>query len=138
MATFSIEIDARKVAEKAINEIEINGRTIKDWVKLIVFDKDYRKTPCRYCYNARVADPSDFEDDFILTDENDGSYCTIGETEKKYRIGINSGFGRPVEILFEHWNDKTNMNDLVGFYRPNFCPNCGRILNEYEKEKTDL
>lgn len=54
--------------------------------------------PCRMCLNAQV-DPE-------LTEENDFSFHTVGEREDGFRIGIQSGCGRPMQILFEQWINK--------------------------------
>lgn len=83
--------------------------------------------PCRMCLNAQV-DPE-------LTEENDFSFHTVGEREDGFRIGIQSGCGRPMQILFEQWINKEW--HLIGFYKPKFCPNCGRPLIEYRKIRSN-
>lgn len=83
--------------------------------------------PCRMCLNARV-DPE-------LTDENDFSFHLVGECGDGFRIGIQSGYGRSMQILFEQWINKEW--HLIGFYEPMFCPNCGRPLIEYKKTRSE-
>lgn len=80
--------------------------------------------PCRMCLNARV--------DSELTDYNDFSASPVGKCADDYRVMIESGFGKPVRISFEHLDSVWR---LVGAYLPNFCPNCGRPLVEYETKK---
>lgn len=83
--------------------------------------------PCKMCLNARV--------DADLTDENDFSFCLVGESGDGFRIGIQSGYGQPVAILFEQLMMDKEWH-LIGDYEPNFCPNCGRPLTEYDTLKS--
>lgn len=80
---------------------------------------------CKMCLNAHV-DPE-------LTNDNDLSCFTIGKCTDSYRLMFRSGDGRPTGILFEEWNRDRGWHTL-GFYWPNFCPNCGRRLTENEKK----
>lgn len=50
---------------------------------------------CGMCLNARV-DPD-------LTDENEFSFHGVGFSKDGFRIMIQSGWGKPVQILFERF-----------------------------------
>lgn len=76
---------------------------------------------CRMCDNA-FTNPE-------LNGDNDLSYFSIGECGDGYRMMLRSGDGRPVEILVEKWDDRTGWHK-IGYYRPKYCPNCGRELKE--------
>jgi len=80
---------------------------------------------CDMCYNAHV--------DSELTSDNDFSAHIIGECAEGYRILLKSGWVRPTAITFEKWEESGWMT--IGFYRPRYCPNCGRRLFENEKKK---
>lgn len=79
--------------------------------------------PCSKCYNAR------FDDE--LTDENDGSSFTIGDSEKNYRMMYSAGCGKPPRIEFDAWNEQRKEWQTVGMYHPKHCPECGREIIEY-------
>lgn len=77
---------------------------------------------CRMCDNARLNDK--------LTDENDYSAITIGNCADGYRMMLCSGWGRPLRIEIEKWNEKAGWYK-IGEYNPAYCPNCGRKIDEY-------
>lgn len=77
---------------------------------------------CRFCHNATV--------DGDLTSENDFSSCGIGSMDKGYLMYLSTGGGRPTELEVFRWNVTNQRNDLIGSYRPKFCPECGRKLVE--------
>ncbi len=77
---------------------------------------------CRMCYNARLDDE--------LTDENDFSAISIGSFTKGYRMMLCSGGGRPLRIEIEKWDEKSGWRK-IGEYTPQYCPNCGRKIKEY-------
>lgn len=78
---------------------------------------------CRMCFNARL--------DNELTDENDFSAVSIGDSVNGYRLMLCSGWGKPPRIESEKWND--NMGWFkIGEYNFKYCPNCGRKITEYE------
>lgn len=79
---------------------------------------------CCMCLNARVVDG--------LTDHNDFSSIGIGKSCKGYSMFINAGNGVPVNIEVMAWNEKVQRNVTVAKYFPKYCPNCGRLLNEYQ------
>lgn len=86
---------------------------------------------CRMCFNAHT-DPE-------LNSDNDLSYIGIGECEKGFRMLLRSGDGRPTAILVEKWFDGTGWM-TIGYYQPQYCPNCGRELKEnapHKKESPD-
>lgn len=89
---------------------------------------------CHFCYNAYVwaKEPKTEEDYFDegLHDDNDGSSCSIGKSGDSFSIMFNSGMGKPCEIEFRNWyNGRWH---TVGYYYPKFCPECGRLLDEYK------
>lgn len=79
---------------------------------------------CGMCDNAHT-NPE-------LQSDNDLSYFSIGKCEDSYRLMLRTGDGRSTQILFEKWGQDRRWH-LVGFYQPDFCPNCGRKLTENEK-----
>jgi len=81
---------------------------------------------CDMCNNAYT--------DSELHSDNDLSYTGIGECAKGYRILLRSGDGRPTEIIFEKWDERTGWS-IIGCYQPKFCPNCGRELKENSTKK---
>lgn len=82
---------------------------------------------CRMCDNAYI-NP-------LLCDDDDLSYVSVGDFAEKRRMMIRSGDRKPVEIIVEEFDDKSGWH-LVGDYRPNFCPNCGRDLRmDYTKRE---
>ncbi len=80
---------------------------------------------CHMCDNAHT-NPE-------FTSDNDYSACTIGKCETGYRILLESGWARPTAITFEKL--EASGCRTIGFYRPRYCPNCGRKLFENEKKK---
>lgn len=80
---------------------------------------------CFMCTNAHT-DPE-------LNSDNDLSYITIGDFTPKRRMMFRSGDGRTTQIIVEEFDEKSGCWQLVGFYRPKFCPNCGRELIENRK-----
>lgn len=80
------------------------------------------KQPCHMCNSAFVDDE--------LTSSNDLSYYSIGKSYDNHRMLIRSGAGKPVTVLVEQYDEKSASWILVGYYKPNYCPNCGRELVE--------
>lgn len=71
---------------------------------------------CDFCHNARV--------DFDLDSDHDLSYLPVGKPLEGYSMFIRSGDSKSTSIIVSH-----NGHDVI-FYRPNYCPNCGRYLFE--------
>lgn len=84
-----------------------------------------KNCPCRMCLNATV--------DGDLNHDNDFSSIGIGSCETGLRMMFITGNGQPTEILVERWYDKHGWL-TVGYYRPAYCPNCGRLLVENLKD----
>ena len=82
---------------------------------------------CRFCDNARINDD--------LTDDNDfSSICVSYNDKDKTRVMISSGWGKPLRIEFEQWDNKFQVWVLKNRYYPKFCPECGREIFEFKKE----
>ena len=80
---------------------------------------------CYMCNSAFVDDN--------LTNSNDLSYYSIGKSYDNHRMFIRSGAGKPVTVLVEQLDESTSSWVLVGYYKPSYCPNCGRELIENNK-----
>ena len=93
---------------------------------------------CKYCFNARIYEPTEEEILLgnVLDDNNDSSSHVVGEKNMRpYRsIMINSGNGEPLNIEFLEWASTRERWETVGLYHPKFCPECGRRLDEYQKD----
>ncbi len=96
------------------------------------------KMYCRFCFNARIYEPSDDPFETPLTDENDSSSHGIGFCADNYCLRINAGHGEPMKITVEHWNEKSRRWYDIGKYEPKYCPECGRRIDEYDNEKGDI
>lgn len=80
---------------------------------------------CYMCNNASTDDE--------LTSQNDLSYYAIGNAYDNHRMCIRSGAGKPVTIIVEQYDENAASWVTVGYYKPSFCPNCGRELIENNK-----
>ena len=76
---------------------------------------------CIMCNNAKI--------DNKLTNENDYSAISIGKSVDNFRLMLCSGWGKPLRIEVEAWDDKAKWHK-IGEYNPNYCPNCGRKIIE--------
>ena len=79
---------------------------------------------CGMCDNARINDE--------LTDDNDYSARTIGKCADGFRMMLCSGWGRPLRIEVEQWDENVGWY-RIGVYNPTHCPECGREIIEYGK-----
>ena len=88
---------------------------------------------CRFCANNRT------NPEWELDEEQVSYAMTRGKFEKGFRIMLNKNPHRPLCIEFDHWRDdlKTPQYQLVGYYYPKFCPECGRKIDEYDRSKID-
>ncbi len=68
-----------------------------------------------------------------LTSDNDFSSFSIGTYETDYRISLETGYSKPTTITVER-HDASGWA-TIGYYRPRFCPNCGRELVENKKKE---
>ena len=69
-----------------------------------------------------------------LTDDNDYSAMSIGDSSNGYRMMFCSGWGRQPRIETEKWDEKAGWHK-IGQYFPKFCPECGREIVEYGGNK---
>lgn len=83
-----------------------------------------RRNDCDFCRNAHTCNQ--------LSHDNDLAYRSIGKVDDAYRLYFRTGNDRPTSLLFEYGNE------LVGFYRPRFCPECGRELFENERFRSPV
>ena len=88
---------------------------------------DNPKQPCHMCDNAFV-NPE-------LSKDDDLSYVTVGFCTRGHRMMIRSGAGKTTQIIAEEYDAEMKAWKYLGFYRPNYCPNCGRELVENRKGK---
>lgn len=88
---------------------------------------------CRFCANNRT------NPEWELTEEQCCYAMTIGDSEKGYRIMFDKDPYKPLMLEFSRWNDNLNppVWQVVGGYFPKFCPECGRKIDEYDREKFD-
>lgn len=81
--------------------------------------------PCGMCLNARV--------DEELTEDNDYSAYSVGESQSGFRLMLCSGAGKPTRIEAEMHTE--HGWGTVAVYEPKYCPNCGRSIMEYAKKE---
>lgn len=133
---YGAELDVDKLKEllqKYPGQISIISKDTHSTVEVVE-----RPLYCKYCFNARVYEPTEEEimDPFAteLTDDNDSSSIVVGEHMRPNRsIMINSGNGKPLNIEFLEWNSTREQWETVGLYHPKYCPECGRKLDEYDE-----
>ncbi len=109
----------------------------KDVLWLMVDDdpqENSEKLYCRFCFNARIYEPSEDPYETPLTDENDFGSFSVGECNKGYSLMIHTGHGKPQNITARRWSENLRCWLGVGIYEPKYCPECGRRLDEYEQE----
>lgn len=100
-------------------------------MRLIDADKTISELkPCHMCLNARLDDE--------LTDKNDFSSFSIGNSAKGIRMSVDAGYGKPLRIEVSMWDEKLQENKIVSRYYPKFCPNCGRPIIEYEENERSV
>lgn len=80
---------------------------------------------CKMCDNAHT-NPE-------LNSDNDFSYFSVGDFSNSYRMFLRTGYGQPTALEVEG-RGQDGCWHLLGWYRPKFCPNCGRRLMENEKK----
>jgi hypothetical protein len=90
--------------------------------RVVYFDATQHPRVCGNCLNAYVDDE--------LTPENDFSARSVGMAEPGHRIMLQTGCGRPTEIVSEIWNEKHKQWETIAAYAPKYCPECGRELFE--------
>jgi len=89
--------------------------------------KELRKDVCWYCASCRTQHDLDPDTDFHSS--------TVGDVERGYSIMYSCGFHQGPRIEMRAWNDKINMWDTVGIYKPKYCPECGRHITEWSDKE---
>lgn len=88
---------------------------------------------CRFCENNRT------NPEWELDEEQVSYAMTIGRTENGIRMMLTKNPYEPLMITIDRWNEKLRPPQwqLVGYYYPKFCPECGRKIDEYDRTKFD-
>lgn len=88
---------------------------------------------CRFCANNRT------NPEWELDEEQCSYALSCGKADTKYRLMFDKNPHEPLLIIAERWNEKLNppIWQLVGYYYPKFCPECGRKIDEYKRERFD-
>lgn len=82
------------------------------------------KEPCGYCENALVSD--------YLDNTNDYACFSIGYMPDRKRMMLCTGYGKPLRIEIEEFNDQYGKWSTIGVYYLRYCPMCGREICEYK------
>ena len=83
--------------------------------------------PCEFCDNGRTNDELDDDNDYGSISIDGIRHDDVG-----YRLMLTYGWGKPLRIETDIWNNKRQEWSLhVLQYYPKFCPECGRRLSEY-------
>lgn len=88
---------------------------------------------CRFCENNRT------NPEWELSEEQCFYAMTIGQSDKGTRIMFCKNPHKPLMMEISQWNEKfiPPQWQLVGYYYPKFCPECGRKIDEYDRRKFD-
>ncbi len=90
----------------------------------------YYPEPCDFCTNGRTHEDLDDDNDYGSAVIQGMRHDNVG-----YRLMLTYGWGKPLRIETDVWNDKRQEWSLhVLQYYPKFCPECGRRLSEYGAE----
>ena len=94
------------------------------------------KAYCKYCFNARIYEPVDENDYYTpITEENDfGASIINNYNEKGRRLFFEHGNGEAPRIMADEWSEKQQQWVTTAIYYPKYCPECGRKIDEYDKE----
>lgn len=98
-------------------EIEVRSKSAEEQVEQVTD----RPEACPMCDSAWT-NPE-------LTGDNDLSYHTLSGTKNGYRLMLRAGARKPVTILMEKYTEGIGWK-TVEYYRPLYCPNCGRKLEK--------
>lgn len=80
---------------------------------------------CSKCMNAFVEPELEPDYDFASR--------SVGDSNKGYRMMLNTGARRKTHISLERWHEEHQQWETEGIYVPKYCPECGRELKENAK-----
>jgi len=88
---------------------------------------DTMKAPCHMCNNALI--------DEDLSEDTDYSAFTLAiNKDENIRLMLCSGNRKPLRIEVETWRENYGWAK-IDEYLPRYCPNCGREILEYNRNK---
>lgn len=137
---------AKEVAEKALNEITYEGKTIREWVEIIV-----KQQPCEDCISREAVEKITWEepsyDDAlnVLTEVRDkvralpsvtpsrpkGRWMRKTKVDGVYDIGGVKTWG--IKCQCDRCDFTTTVIEDFGYYT--YCPKCGADMRESEDSK---
>lgn len=127
----------KKIAEEALDGFEYQGKTIREWVKIITEQEPCDEAISRKAtldkaisyptdgwdmYTPLVVDAEDIEELPPVTPQPKTGYWYIDERPESNREIICSNCEQPI---FKY-------HKMDFDYRPNYCPNCGAKMAESE------
>ena len=101
----TVEEMAKKVAEKAIDEYVFEGKTIRQWVEIILRDRDaHRWIPC----SERLPDDADERFYLCVVENHEEDPPMFCQYEEEYGFGFWHNIFDPVSLGFVDSEFQTN------------------------------